>query len=627
MIECNRDLLSPSLPSLAVTRQAFPPPAASPATDLRTRGEAPVFDNMVSLLRWRAERRPDRLAYSFLRNGEEEEGRLTFAELDLRARAIAAMLQERGAVPGDRVLLLLAQSLDYIAAFFGCLYAGVVAVPVYPPVRKSHVERIRAVAADCGAHCILTQTAIETAFGAQMRGFLSCSFLAVDQAPAAMATQWQPRTPDGDALAFLQYTSGSTGHPKGVMVSHDRIMANEAMIADAFDSGPESAWVSWLPFFHDMGLLGGILQPMYLGASAYLMTPMAFIQKPVRWLQALSRYRASVSGAPNFAYDMCLQHITAEEKAALDLRPWKVAFNGAEPVRAETVTRFTAEFAVCGLRPTAMHPCYGMAETTLITTGGDANRTPRLRNVDARLLEEGVAVTVPHGSATATMLTGCGKALLDEELRIVDPDTREILPPNRVGEVWVSGAHVAHGYWNNDAATARDFSAFLANGSGPYLRTGDLGLMDEEGELFLTARLKDVIIIRGRNYIPSDIEQAIENCHAAINPNGVAVVGLGGETEMLAAVVEVRKESGPDLDYTVVSRAIRAAVSAQFDLKIEHISFIRRSRLPRTTSGKIQRQACRRQLIAGEFAVLAAWPAGEEAAAEALSTAPAGAAA
>lgn len=612
MIQCDRDTLSLALPPLSLPRQERPFSGGASGIRLRTRGDAPVFDNMVSLLRWRGERHPDRLAYAFLRNGEEEEGHLTFAELDLRACAIAAALQERGAVPGDRVLLMLAQSLDYIAAFFGCLYAGVVAVPVYPPVRKSHVERIRAIVADCRVHFILTQTAIETAFGAQIREVLSGSFIAVDRVPDARATDWQPQTPDGEALAFLQYTSGSTGSPKGVMVSHTSIMANEAMIAEAFDSGPESSWVSWLPFFHDMGLLGGILQPMYLGAAAYLMTPMAFIQKPVRWLQAVSRYGASVSGAPNFAYDMCLQQITAEEKAVLDLRSWKVAFNGAEPVRAETVQRFAAEFAACGLCASAMQPCYGMAETTLIATGGGANHAPRLRSVDARLLEEGLAVTVPHASPTATMLTGCGKALLDETVLVVDPGTREILPPNRVGEIWVSGPHIAHGYWNNDAATTRDFEAYLANGSGPYLRTGDLGLLDEGGELFLTARLKDVIIIRGRNYIPSDIEQAVEKSHAAVNPNGVAVVGLGGEAETLGVVVEVRKESDPDLDYSVVSRAIRAAVSTQFDLKIEHISFIRRSRLPRTTSGKIQRHACRSQLLAGEFAVISTWSAGAE---------------
>jgi acyl-CoA synthetase (AMP-forming)/AMP-acid ligase II len=620
MIDCSRDPLSSTLPSRAMPVQAYPRTATG--VRLRTRGEAPLFDDMVSLLRWRADRHPERPAYAFLDNGEEEDDRLTFADLDLRARTIAATLQEWGAIPGDRVLLLLSQSLDYIAAFFGCLYAGVVAVPVYPPVRKSHVERIRAVAADCGARFVLTQTVIEAAFGPQMREFFSGPFITVDQATISPAGSWQPRTPAPDALAFLQYTSGSTGQPKGVMVSHDRIMANEAMIADAFDSGPESTWVSWLPFFHDMGLLGGILQPMYLGSVAYLMTPMAFIQKPVRWLQAISRCRAAVSGAPNFAYDMCLKQATEEEKAALDLQPWKVAFNGAEPVRAETVQRFTAEFAACGLRSTAMHPCYGMAETTLIATGGGANQRPRLRSVDARLLEEGIAVTVPDDEVAATTLTGCGKALLEADLIIVSPDAHEILPANRVGEVWVAGPHVAYGYWRNEAATARDFCAFLANGAGPYLRTGDLGLLDEQGEVFITARLKDVIILRGRNYIPSDIEQAIEKSHPAINPNGVAVVGFGGEEEMLAAVVEMRKESEAEPDYTSISRAVRAAVSTQFDVKLGHISYLRRSRLPRTTSGKLQRQACRRQLLAGEFTVLATWSADAENSATAVPATP-----
>lgn len=589
-------------------------PNASCRAGMATRNAAPLFDDLPSLLRWRAAQHGERLAYLFLKNGEIEEGRYTYADLDQKAKAVAAGLQTAGARPGDAVVLLLPQGLDYIAAFFGCLYAGVIAVPSYPPVRKIHIERLGGIVEDCEAHFLITTHDILAAFQAQIDAIPALHALTkldIGSVHSANVAAWCPPPIQPDALAFLQYTSGSTGTPKGVMVSHANIMANQAMLAEGYDSDPNSSNGSWLPFFHDMGLVEGLLQPLYLGAPGYLMTPLAFIQKPVRWLQMISRYRVRVSGAPNFAYDLCLRQVTDEQMALLDLSCWEVAYNGAEPIRADTLRRFVARFKACGLRPTAPYPCYGMAETTLIATGGHAYQAPRIRTVDGVALEQGIAHDVPEDTPGARSLVGVGRVLVAGDIRIVDPDTLIPCPPNRVGEIWLTGPHIAQGYWRNPDATQRDFQARLSDSdAGPFLRTGDLGLMDNDGELYITSRLKDLIIIRGRNFIPADIEQVVEKAHPALCENGVAAFSVTVEgQETLNLVAEITKDGENDLAVDELAQAIRTQVLAAFDLKVERIAFIRRAKLPRTTSGKIQRRTCQRQFLAGDLTLLGLWPA------------------
>ncbi len=577
------------------------------------RTNAPPFADLPSLLRWRASQHGERLAFMFLKNGEIEDGQFSYAQLDQKAKAVAAHLQALGARRGDAAILLLPQSLDYIAAFLGCLYAGVIAVPTYPPVRKTHIERLGGIALDCGAHFLLTSHAILDAFKDQIDTLPALRALAkldMDVLNEDAAKEWrETRAAPGD-LAFLQYTSGSTGMPKGVMVSHANIMANQAMLAEGFGSSSGDIHGSWLPFFHDMGLILGLLNTLYLGGSAYLMTPLAFIQKPVRWLRMISRYRVRLSGAPNFAYDLCLRQVSDADLALLDLSCWEVAYNGAEMVRSETLRRFVQRFSACGLRPAAPYPCYGMAESTLIATGGRPWEPPRVRTLDGPALEQGLARDVPAGTPGARTLVGAGRSLLDQALRIVDPETFERCPPDRIGEVWLAGPHVAGGYWRNPQATLQGFHAYIrGSGEGPFLRTGDLGLVDPDGELYLTSRLKDLIIIRGRNFIPADIEQAVEQAHPALCENGVAAfsVTARGE-EALAIVAEITKEGEADLDVEAVAQAVRATVLATFELRLEHVALIRRAKLPRTTSGKIQRSACQRKFLEGDLPLVGLWP-------------------
>jgi len=573
-----------------------------------------LVHDMGSLLRWRASFQGDRLAYLFLKNGEIEEEQHTYASLDQRARAVAARLQAAGVAQGDTAVLLLPQGLDYVAAFFGCLYAGVIVVPTYPPVRKIHVERLAGIVRDCEAHILITNHDILSAFQAQVDAIPILKALGkidMDELCDEAAADWQEIIVSPDDVAFLQYTSGSTGTPKGVIVSHANIMSNEAMLSKAFDTNSESLNGSWLPFFHDMGLIQGLLHPLYLGAAGYLMTPMAFIQKPVRWLQMISRYKIRVSGAPNFAYDMCIRQVTEEQMALLDLSSWEVAYSGAETVRSETIRRFVEHFSACGLPATAPYPCYGMAETTLIATGGHAHALPSIRTLSGQALEQHVAIDVAEGTPGARTLVGVGRTLLEQNIRIVDPDTRKTCPPNHVGEVWVTGPNIAQGYWRNPEATERDFRARTSDtDEGPFLRSGDLGLLDADGELYLTSRLKDLIIIRGRNFIPADIEQVVEKIHPAFCANGTATFSINdsGE-ETLAAVVEITKEGEVGFDPENLGRAIRTGILSAFDLKITHIAFIRRSKLPRTTSGKIQRRACQRKFLAGDLALIGQWPA------------------
>lgn len=564
----------------------------------------PQLASLVDLLRWRAENQPDETAFIFLEDGEAGEQSITYARLDQKAQMIAAQLQTSGS-RGERAMLLYPPGLDYIVAFFGCLYAGVTAVPAYPPRLNRPIPRLQSIIRDAQATTVLTDSFISGKVEKrleQMPFLAPLNWIATDSLPSEMAEQWQPLSVGRDNLAFLQYTSGSTAKPKGVMVSHGNLLANLSLIYQAFSLSPESRGVSWLPPYHDMGLIGGILQPLYIGVPMVLMSPVAFLQRPLRWLEAIDHYRASVNGGPNFAYDLCVRQTTPEQRAALDLSCWKVAFNGAEPVRAETLNRFNEAFAPAGFKPTAFYPCYGLAEATLLVSGGNASALPVTQRFDGSALTQHKAV-IAGENETATALVSSGRSLPGQEIVIANPDSRVACAPGTVGEIWVAGPSIAQGYWQNPEGTQETFRAKLSHETsrGPFLRTGDLGFL-LDGELFVTGRIKDLIIIRGRNHYPQDIELSVGGSHDALNPGGTAAftIEVAGE-EKLVVVQELQRRQQNQVDISTVASAIRQAVAEAHELQVDTVVLLKTGAIPRTSSGKIQRQLCRKQFEQGQL--------------------------
>jgi 8-amino-7-oxononanoate synthase len=575
---------------------------------------------LVEMVRHRARTQPGDIAFSYLKDGELDQVDLTYQELDRKARAIGAWLMSLG-LAGERALLLYPAGLEFIAGFLGCMYAGVVAVPVYPPRRNRSMARIQAIADDAEAKVALTTDDVlsrveglidETPHLKQLTWLDTC------HVPAGMEQRWQVPDIHGETLAFLQYTSGSTGTPKGVVLNHSNLVHNSALIAHAFEHTRTSLGVFWLPSYHDMGLIGGILQPIYVGRTNVLMSPMTFLQKPFRWLSAITRFRATTAGGPNFAYEHCIQKITPEQLKQLDLSSWKLAFNGAEPVRAETLRRFAAKFAPCGFRAEAFYPCYGLAEATLIVSGGYAAKAPVIRNFDAAALNLGKVQEGAGGSTTVRELVGCGETLPDQRIVIADPETKVRCSSNEIGEIWVSGPSMAQGYWKRPDVSDSTFHAHLADSGdglghrrddGPFLRTGDLGFM-LDGELFVTGRLKDLIILRGVNYYPQDIELTVQRCHPRVRAGSGAAFALEKDgREQLIVVFEVdRHKQG---QFGEVFQAVRRAVSGEHDLTVDAIVLIRAGSVPKTSSGKIQRHACRQSYIDGTLEMVGQWHLGD----------------
>jgi natural product biosynthesis luciferase-like monooxygenase protein len=544
------------------------------------------------------------VAYTFLRDGEEEEESLTYGELDRRARAVAAELHARGA-RGERVLLLYPPGLEFTAAFLGCLYAGAVGVPAYPPRQNRNALRLWAIVSDARAKFALTtptiRSRIEKLPDRPAELAAAHQWLTADDAPAVGHEGWRGPELAGDDLAFLQYTSGSTGAPKGVMLTHENLLCNAALVYRAVGHTPEDKYVSWLPTFHDMGFMAGLLQPLYGGLPCVLMSPASFLQRPSRWLRAISRHKATTTGGPNFAYDLCVRRVTPEQRAELDLRSWSVAFNGSEKVRPETLERFAEAFAPCGFRREAFYPCYGLAEATLMVSGGRKGAPPVIKAASATALKAGAAAA-PAGDEKRQLLVGCGETMRGQTVAVVNPETLSRCAPGEVGEIWVSGRSVAQGYWNRPDETERTFRARLSDGGGPYLRTGDLGFLDG-GELFITGRLKDVIIIRGFNHYPDDIEKTVERCHPALRPGGGAAFSVEAEGEERLVVVhelEHRQHAEPD----AVVEAVREAVAEEHEVQVYAVALIRAGSIPKTSSGKIQRRACRELFLSGGLDVL-----------------------
>jgi acyl transferase domain-containing protein/acyl-CoA synthetase (AMP-forming)/AMP-acid ligase II len=568
---------------------------------------------LVDLMRQVAESYRDKVAFDFTVDGHEHH-RLTYGELDIRARAVAANLQQQGAA-GERVLLLCPSGLDFVAGFLGCLYAGAVAVPVHPPVRNKLIGRIGSIVTNAQATFALTTAGSQAELKAVMDGLTdggSLQWYAVDSTNPSAAAEWVAPDFDASAIAFVQYTSGSTNSPKGVVVTHDNLLHNIEAIRSAWGGGYEPIGAFWLPFHHDMGLIGTFLAPASVGATSYLMPPEAFIARPMRWLEAISQYSATVTVAPNFAYDLCVERSSAEERAALDLSSLSMAMCGAEPVRAATLRRFTDAFRPAGFRPEAFHPVYGLAESTLLVSSGSDSAMPVVRHVDTGALSEHHVVDITAEHPAAMSLVGCGRAQRGHEIIIVDPASRRPCQADEVGEIWVSGGSVAQGYWGRPAETEEAFSAFLSDtGRGPFLRTGDLGFM-VEGELFITGRLKDLIIIRGRNYYAEDVEITVQDSHPGLlRGRGAAfsVPPRTGSAEQLVVVQEVDRQRLGQIDVDAVIDAIRTAITERHDIRADAVLLAEPMKIPTTSSGKIRRKECRQRFLDRKIEVFAEWHA------------------
>lgn len=559
------------------------------------------YTNFAESLQRHARTIPHQLAYRFLQDGRDSEICITFAELDSAARAAAAALQQHCS-KGDRVLILLKPGLDYVTGFLGCLYAGLIAVPAYPPGATKTLDRLDGILGDCNPAAALTTREDTEAIRARLAETAPATRVLNISQLKTTASDWRPVAVTRADVAFLQYTSGSTGTPKGVVVTHGNLIHNSQSIHENFSTHQGSHNVSWLPPYHDMGLIGGILQSVYVGYPCTLMAPIHFLQRPLRWLQAISKYRGTISGGPNFAYELCIKKIKEEELAGLDLSSWAIAFNGAEHVRAQTLESFHAKFARCGFRSGAAFPCYGLAEGTLLVTCDRAAREPVIRHFHAPLLEDNRAESVPDAfvlespEVRVRTLVSSGRGIPGHEPFIGDPQTGERLPEGRVGEICVVGDSVAQGYWRRPEISAEAFRPASPGQTehASFFRSGDLGFL-LDGELYVTGRLKDLIILNGVNHHPGDIESTVFRADESFRPDGSAVFSVElDDSEQLVVAQEVERRSVRQLDVARVLADIKADLWQQHRVAQPIVLLVFGGTLPRTSSGKVRRQECRR---------------------------------
>jgi acyl-CoA synthetase (AMP-forming)/AMP-acid ligase II len=579
-----------------------------------------INSTIVDVLLDKSVHQPHQIAYTFLADGENESGSCTYQELDLQARAIAVQLLTK-VKPGDRALLVYPYTagLEFIAGFLGCLYAGVIAVTDYPRQHIKSLTQYQDRIVDCQAAIALTTQE----FADRVKGVLitnpslalklkALPWIASDRVNLDLASQWQKPEITSETLAYLQYTSGSTGQPKGVMITHGNILHNSEVIYQSFGHHPQTRILMWLPMFHDMGLIGGVMQPLYTGLPAVLMSPIALAQKPFLWLQAISKYKITTSGGPNFAYDLLCQKVTDEQRASLDLSHWSVAFSGAEPVRAETLAKFAELYEPCGFKKEAFYPCYGMAEVTLFITGGHAENYPTISHLDQTALTEDQVVVIAPAHPNSKAVVSCGHTWLGDEIIIVDPETKTQCASDRVGEIWAAGKGIGIGYWQRQEQTQSTFQATLVdNPNKTYLRTGDLGFI-KDGELYITGRIKDMMILWGRNHYPQHIEETVETCHPALRLNHGAAfsVEVNGE-EQLVIAHEINRADLRNLNAEEVIGAIRLAVGEQNLANVFAVALLKTGSIPKTSSGKIQRRACQSMFLDGTLNTVAQWQQSE----------------
>ena len=575
----------------SITQRVWPlrPADVPPMRVIQERPRAPFRgESLVAMLRHRALSQPDDLAFTFLRDGDVESNPLTWSALDGESRRIAARLQA-SMVPGDRAMLVYPPGLEFISAFFGCLYARVVAVPVLPPhgARYRTSDRLTSIIEDADPRVVLTSEALIA------RGVPATNVpvVSTDDRDAAHALEWRPTSVDRRTLAFLQYTSGSTATPKGVMVTHGNLLHNLEAAYRATHPDPDSVSVSWLPVTHDMGLIEGVLQPVFTGSPAYLMSPGAFLQRPVRWLKAISRYRATRSGGPNFAYELAVTRVGAEDRVDLDLRSWRAAYNGAEPVRHDTMEAFASAYADAGFNASAFRPCYGLAEATLLVSSGRWSR---------------------QQSSSPGGLVSCGVPTMDTKVRIVEPQTERVCDEGEIGEIRVAGPSLARGYWNRAIETAETFEHRLGTSDERWLRTGDLGCL-QGGDLYVTGRIKDVLIVRGVKFFPQDLERTAAQQHSAVRAGSVAAVAVAATVrgDRIALIVEVDPRHCDEQVGAQLITRLRQSMIDTHGIQLHGVALVHPGTVPKTTSGKLQRFLCRDAWLRGSLQAIAAWREGQ----------------
>jgi acyl-CoA synthetase (AMP-forming)/AMP-acid ligase II len=561
--------------------------------------------SVVELFRARAQAHPDRDAIVLLDDKGGVAERMTFQDVDAHARSVAALLAQ-DLSPGDRALLVYLPGREFLAAFLGCLYAGVVAVPVVPPIPGQSPTRLARLAEAAEPARTLTTGALAAYLRAEPSLAAALPpLLATDHEPPAPGA-WKPPPLDPESLAFLQFTSGSTSDPKGVLLTHANLLHNLGVIRDGFRVTESTVGVFWLPVYHDMGLIGGVLEPLAAGSTLIQMSPLAFVKKPLLWLQAITAFGGTIAGAPNFAYQLCVDKVPEHERSGLDLSSWEVAFCGAEPVRESTLAAFEKAYAPYGFRAEAWLPVYGMAEATLLVTGARAPGPRKVFVADRASLDVGAPVPSAPGARSAA-LVGCGQALGGQDLAVVRPDTGEKLPDRTVGEIWLRGPSVAAGYrLPGGAIDAERFTARTDAGDGPYLRTGDLGFLDKD-ELYVTGRLKDLIIVAGRNVYPQDVEATAEAAHPELRHGCAAAFGVAAEDgERLAVVAEIRRDADPSAADQAV-RSLRSAIARAHGSPPALVLVTAPHSVPKTTSGKIRRGEVRRLVLEGRIHALASY--------------------
>src|SRR5262245_3318736 len=557
------------------------------------------ISTLGELLARRAATQPTDRAYGFLNGDGTLETELTFADLHRNAAAWAGRLREY-AEPGDRALLMFLPGLEFVVAFFACMLSGIIAVPMMPPRRRGG-DSSKAIVADCAPRLILTNRDLVKGPRADVLERFCDTDIQIVTVNLADAAEEPPARSlaHNQTTAFLQYTSGSTSVPKGVVVTHCNLLNNLEMIRIAYDNTKASTYVSWVPLYHDMGLILNALQSLYVGAGCILLAPATFMHRPLIWLRAISDYRAEVAGAPNFAFDHCVDRFRLDQMQGVDLSCWKVAFNGAEPVRAATIRRFAEALVPFGFDAQAAYPCYGMAEATLLISGGRRGGGPVIRTVSGVALQRH-QVSAPAEAEDAQEVVGCGRSLHGEDIAIVDPDSLRRMPASNVGEIWVRGENVAQAYWRKPDETHATFQAHIdGEPETAWLRTGDLGFLDEGGELFVTGRIKDIILVRGMNHYPQDIEHTVQSCHPALRRHfgaAFAVQRPNGQ-EQLVIVQEIERVHRRAENLVEIVHDIREAIAEEHELTAADIVLIRTGTLPITTSGKIQRALTRQRWL------------------------------
>lgn len=562
---------------------------------------------IVELLAKRAKEDASKPVFTFL--DSDPAIVLTYAQLDGKARTLAAEIRRRN-LSRQQLLLLFPPGLEFITSLFGCMYCRAIPVPVYPPMSDVALRGVIRMALDAQCTGVLTTSSLamllKARFGDEFMG--NIPFVLVDELEAGDASDGEPEPCSRDDIAYLQYTSGSTGQPRGVVLTHGNLWDHETLWhrdrSHEFEGRLDEKYrmLNWLPLYHDMGLIGNVFRPVFLGIHAWHMSPLSFIQDPASWLENISKFGATVSGGPNFAYELCLKKVTDERLAALDLRSWKIAYVGAEKVRAGTLRRFSERFCDVGFDELAFYPCYGLAEATLQVTACRRTDLYSYLDVNPTNLREGeVVLSENKGDLASQRLVGCGSSCGDMTVKVVDPELAKICPPGKVGEIWFHADSVARGYWGRADLSQSTFRARIARdiSDTEFLRTGDLGFI-HDGQLYITGRIKDIIIVRGSNYAAEDIEETVDGCHPALRPGcSVAFSVDSAEEERVAVVAEVRSSAADELISDDVRSIIRRAVSEGHGLRVDDVYLVKSGSIPKTSSGKLRRTECRLLMLSG----------------------------